>query len=481
MAAPSERGTIGRVEELSLADVLSATGGELRGEMASTATFAGVELDVGKVRANDLFVAVPGERIDGHDLVPLAALHGARAALVAHRWAQGVRELALPLVVVGEPLVALQQIAAARRERLPATVVGVTGSVGKSSTKEVIAAVLSQQFTTYRSPGNRNNEIGLPLSILEIAAEAEVAVLEMAGAYAPGELELLAGIARPAIGVVTNVRPVHLERMRSIEAVAETKAELVEALPADGIAVLNGDDPLVRSMSSRCRGRVLYFGRTTGNDVRARDVTLLGLDGCAFWAEIAGSGRYFQVPLLGEHAVELVLAGLAVGHILGMTLAAMAPAFDDPAIQPWPRRVAGINGSLLLDDTYNATTTSVMSGLSLLESSAAGRRIAVLGDMLELGSLSEQEHRIVGRRAADAADLVLAFGELAMWIADEADRSPGGQATVVRFSPDRRQDLVDYLAGALRSEDVVLLKGSRGLRMEEVVEALRDPCAGSSG
>jgi UDP-N-acetylmuramoyl-tripeptide--D-alanyl-D-alanine ligase len=302
----------------------------------------------------------------------------------------------------------------------------------------------------------------------------------MAGGYAPGELELLAGIARPAIGVVTNVRPVHLERMRSIEAIAETKAELVEALPPDGVAVLNGDDPRVRSMSSRCRGRVLTFGRTAGNDVQARHVTLRGLDGCAFWADVCGSRRYFRVPLLGDHAVELVLAGLAVGHTLGMTLEDMAPAFDDPAIQLWPRRVAGVNGSLLLDDTYNATTVSVLSGLSVLESSGAGRRIAVLGDMLELGRLSEQEHRIVGRRAAGAADLVLAFGELAMWIADEADASPGGRATVVRFSPDRRQELIDYLRGALRSEDVVLLKGSRALRMEEMVEALRDNCAAPS-
>ena len=474
MAAAGERGTIGRVEELSLAAVLSATGGELRGELARAATFAGVELDAGKVRADDLFVAVPGERIEGHDLVPLAALHGARAALVARTWAQGVRELALPLIVVDEPLLALQQIAAAWRERLAATVVGVTGSVGKSSTKEVIAAVLSQEFATYRSPGNRNNEIGLPLSVLEVAGGTEVAVLEMAGGYAPGELELLAGIARPAIGVVTNVRPVHLERMRSLEAIAETKAELVEALPPDGVAVLNGDDPRVRSMSSRCRGRVLTYGRTAGNDVRARHVTLRGLDGSAFWAEVGGHRRYFQVPLLGEHAVELVLAGLAVGHTLGMTLAGMAPAFDDPAIQLWPRRVAGINGSLLLDDTYNATTDSVLSALSVLESSGAGRRIAVLGDMLELGPLSEQEHRAVGRRAAGAADLVLAFGDFAAWIAEEAKASSGGRTDVLRFPLDRREELVEYLASNLRGGDIVLVKGSRALRMEQLVESLAD-------
>jgi len=407
--------------------------------------------------------------------VPLAALHGARAALVGRRWARKARELALPLIVVDDPLAALQQIAAARRLDLDATVVGVTGSVGKSSTKEVIAAVLSRRFRTYRSSGNRNNEIGLPLSVLEVPDGTEVAVFEMAGGYAAGELELLAGIAKPTIGVVTNVQPVHLERMGSIEAIAEAKADLVLALPPDGLVVLNGDDPRVRSMSSVCRGRVLMYGRTASNDVRAGDVTVCGLDGCTFWAEVGGACSDFEVPLLGDHAVELVLAGLAVGHALGMTLDEMAPAFRDPAIQVWPRRVPGVNGSLLLDDTYNAATASVLSGLSVLASSDALRRIAVLGDMLELGPLSEHEHRVVGRRAADAADLVIAYGELAATIADEAKASSGGRTEVLRFPLDRREELVEYLASSLRGGDVVLVKGSRALRMEQLVESLADP------
>jgi UDP-N-acetylmuramoyl-tripeptide--D-alanyl-D-alanine ligase len=466
------------VAELSLAAVLGATGGELRGDLGEAATFGRVELDAGEVRANDLFVAVPGERIDGHDLVPLAALHGARAALVSRRWARRVRELAMPLIVVEDPLAGLHQIAAARRRSFTATVIGVTGSVGKSSTKEAIAAALSRQYTTYRTPGNRNNEIGVPLSLLEVPAETEVAVLEMAGGYAAGELELLAAIAKPSVAVVTNVQPVHLERMGSIDAIAQAKAELVRALPSDGLAVLNGDDPRVRAMGSHCRGQVLTYGRRVSNDVRAGGVVVRGLEGSTFWAEAGGRRMDFELPLLGEHAVELVLGALAVAHAFGMTIDAVAPAFQDPAIQIRPRRVSGLNGSLLIDDTYNATTASVLSGLAVLASSGAARRIAVLGDMLELGSLSEHEHGVVGRRAAGAAELVVAFGELAATIAAEAEAT--SRAGVVRFPLDRREELVEYLARSLRSGDVVLFKGSRALRMEEFVERLSDPVGSSA-
>ena len=463
---------------LALAEVLGAAGGDLRGDLAADTLFERVELDAGKVRPGDLFVAVPGERLDGHELVPLAALRGAAAALVSRRWARNVRALALPLVVVEEPIVALQQVASARRDRLAPTVVGITGSVGKSSAKEVVAAVLAQRFATYRSPGNRNNEIGLPLSLLEMDPGTEVAVLEMAGGYALGELELLARIAKPTVAVVTNVLPVHLERMGTIAAIARTKAEVVEALSADGIAILNGDDPRVREMSSRCRGRVLTFGRDEGNQVRAEAVTSYGLDGCAFWADVSGSRLYLEVPLVGDHAVELVLAALAVGHVLGMTPAEMAPGLTDPAIQIRLRRVPGLNGSLLLDDTYNATTASVVSALRLLEKSGAQRRIAVLGDMLELGSLSDREHRVVGRRAAGAVDLLVTYGDLAAAIADEAATAPSRRSPdVVRFRPDERGELVEYVRARLGPGDVVLVKGSRSLRMEELVEALREPSA----
>jgi len=460
---------------LALGDVLSWSGGTLEGELAESTAFPRVELDPGKVQRGDLFVAVPGERVDGHEFTVVAALRGAAAAVVAQRWRRRVEQLPLPLIVVDDPLVALQQLAAGRRERLAATVVGVTGSVGKSTTKEVVASVLAQRFTTYRSPGNRNNEIGLPLSLLEIEPETEVAVLEMGGAYAPGELELLAKIAKPRIAVVTNVFPVHLERMGSIEAIAETKAELVEAVPADGFAVLNGDDPRVRAMSGRCRGRVLTYGLSSSNDIWADALATHGLEGCSFELNFDGERHRLQVPLVGDYAVELVLAAFAVGRVLGMSVEEMIPGVEDPAVQIRLRRVPGANGSLLLDDTYNASAPGVLSALKLLGECPASRRIAVLGDMLELGSVSEDEHRAVGRRAA-TVDLLVTYGDLAHVIAAEAaaesNRVGSRPPTFKSFAPRQRDELVDFLRAELHPGDVVLIKGSRALRMEELVEAL---------
>ena len=246
----------------------------------------------------------------------------------------------------------------------------------------------------------------------------------MGGAYAFGELALLAEIARPNVGVVTNVYPVHLERMGSIEAIAETKAELVEALPEDGIAVLNGDDPRVRAMADRTRARVLIYGLGQANDVRADEVETEGLEGTSFRLHLDGETFYVKVPLIGGHAVELALAAIAVGHALGMHISEMLPGFDDPGIQVRLLVVPGPNGSHLIDDTYNASTPSVLSALGLLEELVPTRAIAVLGDMRELGAIAEEEHRIVGRRAGEVADLLVTYGELARIVAAEATWRP---------------------------------------------------------
>ena len=470
---------------LELRDVLSGTEGELRGDLPAGIRFRRIERDARRVEAGDLFIAIRGERFDGHQFVPDAAANGATAALVGRAWAGRQAEPPLPLIVVDEPVAALQRLAAAWRDRLDLTVVGVTGSVGKTSTKEVVASVLGERFRTYRSPGNLNTGIGLPLSLLEVGADVEVAVLEMGGAYAFGELALLARIAKPRIGVVTNVYPVHLERMGTIEAIAETKAELVDALPPDGVAVLNGDDPRVRAMAERCGGRVLTYGLEAGNDVRASEVETEALEGTSFWLDLGGERVHVKVPLVGGHAVELALAGIAVGHALGMDIAEMLPGFQDPAIQVRLLVMPGPHGSRIIDDTYNASTPSVLSALGLLESLRPRRAIAVLGDMRELGAVAEEEHRVVGRRAGEVADVVVTYGDLARLIAEEARTMPGRvdgrPPDVTSFGLDQRGELVEYLRGELRDGDVVLLKGSRGLRMEEMVVALRADRPGAPG
>jgi UDP-N-acetylmuramoyl-tripeptide--D-alanyl-D-alanine ligase len=463
---------------LSLENVLSGTGAALRGEVPAETVFARIERDARQAQPGDLFIALRGERFDGHDFVADAAAAGAIAALVGREWADENPEAPFPLLVVEDPLLALQRLAAWWRARLDdLLVVGITGSVGKTSTKETVATVLARSMPTYRSAGNLNSEIGLPLSLLEVTPEHGAAVLEMGGAYALGEIRLLAEIARPRIGVVTNIHPVHLERMGTIEAIAETKAELVEAIPDDGWAILNGDDPRVRAMAERCRGRVLLYGLSPDNDVRATEVESEGLDGTAFWLLIGEDSSRVRVPLIGGHAVELALAAIAVGHAVGMDLADMLLGLAEPGVQVRLLIVPGPNGSQLIDDTYNASTPSVMSALGLLEAMNPTRAIAVLGDMRELGEVSEREHVLVGLRAGEVADLVVTYGEMARTIAREAATTDGrfdaGPPAVTSFGLEQREELIAYLLRELRDGDVVLLKGSRGLQMEEIVERLR--------
>jgi UDP-N-acetylmuramoyl-tripeptide--D-alanyl-D-alanine ligase len=460
---------------LTLADVVAATAGSLRGGADVSAPIASVQADPGLLSPGDLFVAVPGPPIDGHELIPLAALRGATAAVVSEAWSQRARKLALPLVVVDDPVAALQRLAAAHRRRLGLAVVGVTGSVGKTSTKELVASVLGQRFRTYRNPGNRNNELGVPLSLLELDEETEVAVLELGGAYAPGELRLLAEIARPGIAVVTNVHPVHLERMGSIKAIAETKAEVVEALAPDGLAVLNGDDPLVCGMRDRCRGRVVTYGHGAVNDVRAEAAVLRGLEGCSFDLVLDGERHSARTPLLGPHAVELALAAIAVGHAVGVPVVEILAALRDTGAQVRLRPRPGVRGSLLLDDSYNSSPTSAISALTLLDQCRAGRRIAVLGDMLELGSIAEQEHRAVGRRAARTVDILVTYGEQATAISESArelSAVPAARPVVVHFEATHRAEAIAYLQDLVGPGDTVLVKGSRSLRMEEIIDAL---------
>jgi UDP-N-acetylmuramoyl-tripeptide--D-alanyl-D-alanine ligase len=463
---------------LAYENVLNGTGAVLRGEIPVQIVFTRIERNSRQVQPGDLFIAVRGERFDGHDFVDDAAVAGAIAALVSREWADAHPDVAFPLLVVDEPVAALQRLAAWWRSQLQdLLVVGITGSVGKTSTKETVASVLERSTSTYRSAGNLNSEIGLPLSLLEVTPRHGAAVLEMGGAYALGEIRLLAEIARPRIGVVTNVHPVHLERMGTIEAIAETKAELVDAIPEDGWAILNGDDPRVRAMADRCRGRVLFYGLEPGNDVRATHVESEGLEGTSFWLHIGEESNRVKVPLIGGHAVELALAAIAVGHAKGMDLADMLLGLAEPGVQVRLLIVPGPNGSQLIDDTYNASTPSVMSALGLLEAMNPQRAIAVLGDMREMGEVSEREHVAVGRRAGEVADLVVTFGGLARTIAREAATTDGrfdaGPPAVTSFSLEQREDMIAYLLRELRQGDVVLLKGSRGLEMEGIVERLR--------
>lgn len=477
---------------VSLEDLLSCYGPVPAGCTPGPAQpFSGVTIDSRRCQPGELFVALPGERWDGHDFVEEAFAKGCRAALVRadrfstercdrlgarlFRWqgdswaCSGPEESRATVVLVPDTLDGLQRLAARHRSRFRPVVIGITGSVGKSTTKEAIAAVLSRGFRTLKSVASYNNEIGLPLTLLGLQPEHEVVVLEM-GTYGPGEICLLTQIAQPQIGVVTNVSHSHLERMGSLERIAQAKSELPASLPEDGLALLNGDEPLVRGMAGVTRAPVRYFGTGADCDVRALEVRSLGLEGIAFTVELDGERRPLRCALVGRHSIYSALPAVALGRRLGLSWEAIEAGLQEPTARLRLLPVAGPRGSLLIDDTYNASPFSCRAALELL-AEIPGRRIAVLGDMLELGSYEEEGHREVGRLAAPVVSFLVLLGPRSRWIAEGAVAH--GFAGDRIYSAADHDDAARWLLDRLQPGDVVLVKGSRAMEMERVIDALR--------
>lgn len=443
-----------------------------------------VGIDSREVQPGDVFVAFRGEKLDGHNFVGDAFDRGAIAAVVEHPAVADVPVIDLregsisveslpsferPLqVVVSNTMTALQQWAKAWRSRFDVTVTAITGSVGKTTTKELTASVLSRRFRTLKSEGNYNNEIGLPLTLLNLRPEHEQAVLEM-GMYAQGEIALLCDIAQPVIGVVTIVGPVHMSRLGSLEAIVAAKRELVEALPSSGIAVLNYDEPLVKGMAPFSKARVFSYGLDPEADLWADDIESMGLAGVRFTLHHGREAMRIHVPLLGRHSVHTALRAAAVGLIAGMRWEEIADGLQDEQAQLRLVTETGPHGSLILDDTYNASPESVIAALNLLKD-LPGRRIAVLGDMLELGPAEERSHRLVGKRVKGVAHILVAVGERGRLIAEEALRD--GMAKERVYSVDRARDAVPLLEEIIETDDVILVKGSRAVELDQVVAAL---------
>jgi len=428
-------------------------------------TFERAAIDSREIQEGDLFFAIKGERADGHDYVAQAIAAGAAGAVI-ERPVEAPDSAAL--FHVSDSLKALQRLAAWWRQRHNVRVVAVTGSVGKTTCKELIASVLGRRYRTLKSEANLNTEIGIPLTLLQLTKEHEQAVLEF-GMYALGDIALLTEISRPSIGVVTNVGPVHLERLCSMGAITAAKAELVEALPADGVAILNGDDHRAASFAARTPARVVCYGLSGQCDVRASNVISHGLDGVKFRLAAGGESVHASLPLPGKHHVYPALAATAVALEEGMSLEQVASALAESRPELRSRVLAGANGAIILDDSYNASPASVLAALDLL-AELPGRRLGLLGDMLELGALEEDGHRRVGERAATACDVLLAVGSRAQIIADAA-RIAG--ASDVRYL-DSPGEAIDELRRELRAGDHLLIKASRAMAFEEVVGALTE-------
>jgi UDP-N-acetylmuramoyl-tripeptide--D-alanyl-D-alanine ligase len=466
---------------LTIADVIEALT-SFRPPNAEAVITEGV-IDSRQVIPASLFIAVPGEKVDGHDYIQDAFRKGASFALIQREVPAPLRTLDLrpglsadstldlssPLCLrVDNTSSALQQIARFWRRKLDLKVIGITGSVGKSTTKEAVADMLGVKYRTLRSPGNLNNEIGLPLTILKLGKGYERAVLEM-GFYVPGEIQFLCDIALPHIGVVSNVGTVHAERAGSQEAIARGKSELIQALPESGVAILNFDDPWVRKMEEKAKARVFFYGLSPEADLWADHIEGLGLDGIRFQLHHKKETVHVRVPMIGRHSVHTALRAASVGLNDGLNWEQIIEGLSHGTSQLRLVVVRSKTGALILDDTYNASPESMLAALNLLDE-LDGRKIAVLGDMLELGPYEKQGHEMVGMRTSQVVKPLITYGPRAHMIAAAAKRAGMKPANIMEF--EELDPIVSWLDENLTTKDAVLIKGSHGLHMERITAAL---------
>lgn len=450
----------------TLGRLLTATAGRVvRGTPDPSLTFIGGAFDSRILEPGTLFFALRDRR-DGHDFVADALARGAVGAVV-ERIPSGVPDDAV-LVQVGSVPHALRRLAEALRDDHPIPAVGITGNVGKTTAKQAAVAALGARFRVLFTASSYNNEIGVPLTLLAQEPTHEVAVIEL-GFYVPGEIADLCRLVRPRIGIVTLIpeRPVHFARTPSVEAIAAGKAELVEALPPDGIALLNADDQRVRALAGRTPARVVLFGEAEDAELRATRVQDEELEGIRFTVGYRGSRAEARMPMPGRHLIVAGLAAIGAAVELGVPLdeAALALAtMEPPAHRMSVRRADGLT---VIDDSYNSSPAALHAALALLRG-LRGRRVAVIGDMRELGTFSTAAHEDAGRDAARSADVLVGVGELARTIV-EAARSAGiGDA---HHAADAAEALV-LLRRVVRPGDTVLVKGSRAIGLDAVADAL---------
>jgi UDP-N-acetylmuramoyl-tripeptide--D-alanyl-D-alanine ligase len=444
-----------------VAEFISATG-----EFDHKAIAQAYSIDSRTIQPGQLFFAVKGERMDGHDFVQQALEKGAVGAVVRKdqlaRYAVKTGLLAVP-----DTLIALQTLGAAVRRLWGKPLIGVTGSTGKTTTKEAIAHVLSSRFRVLKSEGNFNNHFGLPLMLLKIEPDHEAAVIEM-GMSHRGEIAALAKIAQPEIGVVTNVAPVHLEFFKSVAEIARAKYELIEGLPAGGTAILNADDEYVSQFGRDFHGKVVCYGRHRSADIRVEDIESQGVAGSVFDVVIDGRRERATLPLVGTHNIYNALAAVATGMERGLslaeavgTLATLAPADKRGA-------VVQVGNITVINDCYNSNPTALDAMVDTLAAMPAKRRIVVAGEMLELGPSGEELHRSSGRHVAKKGiDVLVGVRGLARQMV-EAAASAGIRAEFVATP----EEAGEWLVRETRDGDVVLLKASRGVKLEKALETV---------
>ena len=440
--------------KIRLSEFARIVGGECLGDGEIT-DFC---IDSRKAKAGDMFVCLKGARVDGHDYIPKAAQNGATSALVERKMPTD-----LPCVLVPDTLKALQDFAAWYRNQLDLKVIAVTGSVGKTTTKEFIAAVLSRAFPTYKTQGNMNSETGLPLTLIHTEPEHRAVVTEM-GMCGFGEISELSLIARPDIGVLTNIGVCHIEYLGSREGILKAKCEIVDGMSDDGVLILNGDDPLLATVSDTKQRRVRYGLNSPEYEYYAYNVAVLS-EGVCFTAKTPLGDLDVNLAIDGIHNVYNSLAAIAVGVECGMDLKSIGEGLLCMEKAPMRQNVRKEKGMTLIEDCYNASPTSMKASIDVLKGKS-GRKIAVLGDMLELGENSAEYHRSVGEML-EGVSVLIAYGDYASAYLEGASK-----AGVLQRIPCRTaEDAAVNLNLVAREGDVILFKASRGMHAETVIES----------
>lgn len=456
------------MQPISCREILEATGGSLISGKLDT-LFANITTDSRRAGKGDLFIPIIGQRFDGHEFIGNALESGAEGVLTTKE-IQAIEEKAV--IKVDDTLRALQDIASWYRSKFDIPFVAVTGSVGKTSTKDMIAHVMSQKFNTLKTAGNFNNEIGLPLTILNLNESHQAAVLEM-GMSGFNEISRLSAVTKPDVAVITNIGMAHIEKLGSRQNILKAKMEIFEGLNKNGLVVLNGDDNLLNGLKGLLEFKTLFYGMGEGLDYQAYNIQTSGENGSCFNIIVGDKEYKVDVPVPGIHNVYNVLAAIAVGSYFGIPMEKIVDAVRE--FQPSGMRldILTYNGIKIINDTYNASPQSMEAAILVLKDMKASRRIAVLGDMLEMGEWAHDAHLDVGKFAAEnETDYLFTVGENGRYIAEGAIQS--GMPREKVFSYEDTGLAVVFLKELLKSGDAVLVKGSRGMKMESIVQALTD-------
>ncbi|MCX7921310.1 MAG: UDP-N-acetylmuramoyl-tripeptide--D-alanyl-D-alanine ligase [Clostridia bacterium] len=455
------------MQKISCQEIVKATNGVLVSGSIN-AEFTGISIDSRKISSGDLFIPIVGERFDGHDFIQSSLELGAEAVLT-HKTIEKIENKIV--IKVDDTSKALRDIAEYYRTKFDIPFVGITGSVGKTSTKDMIASVLEQEFNVLKTQGNFNNEIGLPLTVFNLESSHEAAVIEM-GMSGFGEISRLTSIVRPSIAVITNIGLSHIEKLGSRQNILKAKMEIFEGLRKDGLAVLNGDDKLLYGLKDLLKFRTVFYGMEEDVDYQAYNITPVGESGTYFEITIGSREYKVHVPVPGIHNVYNALAAIAAGIELKISMGKIVKGISQFSSGKMRQNIISHKGFKIINDAYNASPQSMEAAISVLKDIAGNNRtIAVLGDMLEMGEWAYKAHIDVGKFAATKGiDYLITIGENGKNIAIGAQKAGVPEGNIHTFEDNNAANA--FLKGLVKENDYILVKGSRGMRMEQIVESL---------